>query len=59
MELELVKETTLLTETVWALLLPANNDLIQKDQCRGSGPAFIWLAWIRIRNADPDPEAWK
>ncbi len=27
----------------------------------GSGSAFIWLSWIRIRigNADPDPGEWK
>ncbi len=32
-------------------------------QCWGSGSAFIWLSWIRIRfrigNADPDSGAWK
>jgi hypothetical protein len=34
---------------------------ILSSLCCGSGSAFIWLFWIRIRivNADPDPGAWK
>ncbi len=34
---------------------------VKVNHCCGSGSAFFWLSWIRIRigNADPDPAAWK